>query len=828
MLQKKLSRILSTFTVILLIQSACSFFQPNNNGNQNNSVVSPTPNAELAVSEIQTLEPTLLLPENLQTITPENIQSLAQVESLGSELLHKIEVTSDNNYLIALTTDRLEIYNLEKSEMVNEISRPLGFTFAASFGFQVWLPDKVDWFNTDGTLYFSYPKKEGSLIGLGTDVFSIYAIYEERIDVIDPNSKQTTKTIQGDDYKEVLEQYNKRLESPLDFELFPNNTIAIAFKDRVDILDLKTSKPLLSISKGEYEMYFSPDGSYVIFKNQQNPDTFSLNIYNEPTLIPFTTVESGTLIFTTDSNYFTLVDGYDISVWETANGNLVNRISMETQGYTSCCQFVGNTIVYGVTSNTASKIYQFKKWDFLNNNLTPFFEGEDVKISPSGIWALETTPLKNSDGSTSGNALPLEVFKTSNPNMKTELPNSDHFERAYFSDDEKYVVIEIDNKVLLWELESASYDLEFSTISTDWKGKAKLLSSTKGILVAKIGINKVNQWQVFDGETNNLILEKKNTSYPIEKILVSPDGQSLITLDTNNNIAGWDLTTGKLIFQTYLEGYLLAFTPDSSGFITFDYTTYADNQGNDPVVFRHLSLVDGSVITNMKSVFSIFDEWSYIDFSNDNIFFAAENRNDGMIGVWNLRNGEMIYSLTSGNGIRYMDLSPNGKYLSYEESGTKVIDITSSKIVFEVDANDYSQISPNSNLIFIYYTDRVDIWNFLNNELLGSITYAQLKEDSNLSTNPILPQLTQEDIEWLRDHITGKHAFAEINAIDTNLSLYPSEDNFLMISDFSGRSVELAGHRGKISSYFFALGGRLIISHSKEDGTVRFWGIISP
>ena len=58
----------------------------------------------------------------------------------------KIEVTFDAKYFIALTTERLEIYDLEKAKKVREIKQPLGFTYAASFGFQVWSQNKVDWF----------------------------------------------------------------------------------------------------------------------------------------------------------------------------------------------------------------------------------------------------------------------------------------------------------------------------------------------------------------------------------------------------------------------------------------------------------------------------------------------------------------------------------------------------------------------------------------------------------------------------------------------------------------------------------------------------------
>ncbi|AKG22919.1 serine/threonine-protein kinase [Calothrix sp. 336/3] len=188
-----------------------------------------------------------------------------------------------------------------------------------------------------------------------------------------------------------------------------------------------------------------------------------------------------------------------------------------------------------------------------------------------------------------------------------------------------------------------------------WKLSGKSISamaiSPNGQTVMSNSDDNIKLWSVATGQEISVFSGHRNR---VNALVVSPDGQVLVSGSTDRTVKLWNLARGREIRT--LEGHLdsittLAISPDGK--------MIADGS-NDKTV-RIWNLATGEV---MRTFIGHSAEVSSVVFSPNSFLFATASA-DKTIKIWNFATGKQIYNLVGHSaGVTSLAISPDGKILA--------------------------------------------------------------------------------------------------------------------------------------------------------------------
>ncbi|MEB3829932.1 serine/threonine-protein kinase [Phormidium sp. CCY1219] len=141
-------------------------------------------------------------------------------------------------------------------------------------------------------------------------------------------------------------------------------------------------------------------------------------------------------------------------------------------------------------------------------------------------------------------------------------------------------------------------------------------------------------------------------------MVISPDGQTLVTGSDNKTIKIWNLATGDLIHT--LEGHVgrvnsVAISPDGQTLVS----------GSDDKTIKIWNRETGDLIRTLEDHFGIVNS---VAISADGQTLVSGS-DDARIKVWNLETGDLIRSITNQgdypvfNAVQFVAISPDGQTL---------------------------------------------------------------------------------------------------------------------------------------------------------------------
>jgi WD40 repeat protein len=340
--------------------------------------------------------------------------------------------------------------------------------------------------------------------------------------------------------------------------------------------------------------------------------------------------------------------------------------------------------------------------------------------------------------------------------------------------------------------------------------------------------NSVILW---DTETPKEIRILSGSKNPVQTLLFSPDGQTLVSSDSSE-MTFWNVQSGKII-KTFAEPSqdkrFLMFSPDSK------FLIYSSGSEHNEIVF--LSAGTGQITRTLRGHENAITS---LLLGPENLL-ASTSYNK--IILWDSVTGQLVKTFEANRPFDFLSFSPDGKILA---SGAydKIIlwDIDKGAVLTDLQGSGFSHLaifSPNGKILTTILQDQVTFWDVQNGNLLRTLE----KSGPSLSTlifssdGQVLAAIGDVGYKtfgsW--DINSGKTltVLDGINHKITSLAFNPlheilavgSEDGVLLIWDVKTKKVTkaLTDLSGSVVSLSIDSDNKVLVSQSSN--SVLFWDI---
>ncbi len=264
---------------------------------------------------------------------------------------------------------------------------------------------------------------------------------------------------------------------------------------------------------------------------------------------------------------------------------------------------------------------------------------------------------------------------------------------------------------------NSSINFLANTLTGHSEGITSIVISPDGqTLVSGSWDNNIKIWNLKNG---NLIRTLSGHSNVIDSIVISPDGQTLVSGSADRTIKIWNLKNGNLIRT--LSGHSrsvnsVAISPDGQTLVS----------GSDDKTIKIWNLETGNLIRTLSGHSKVV--WS-LAISPDGQTLVSGSWDD-TIKIWNLQNGNLIRTL-SGHSLSVLSvaISPDGQNLvsGSADKTIKIWNMKNGNLIRTISGHSLSvrsvAISPDGqSLVSGSYDTNIKIWNLQTGNLIRTFS----------------------------------------------------------------------------------------------------------
>lgn len=421
--------------------------------------------------------------------------------------------------------------------------------------------------------------------------------------------------------------------------------ISASGDNNIKFWDLYTGKLIRTFQGAGYRGLMSPDGKILI--SASHDETIKLWDINTGKLIRTLEGHSDliqSLAISQDGKI--LISGsWDktIKLWDISTGKLIRTLRGHSEWVNSAIITPdGATVISGSSDKT------IKLWDIKTaKEIRTFGKGHFDGVSALAISADGKTFLSGSYDST----IKVWDIKTGKE-IRTLKGHSDTIESLAISSDGNTLV-------------SGAWD---TTIKL-WDIKTGKLLRTFGKPIRKLQLSSLPK----NPPSGTIITDAGSPT----TIAISPDGNTIVSA-SNSNIQLWDIKTGQQIHN--IEGhrnwfYFVAMTPDNQTLVSLN-SDASINLWN---------------VRTKKKIRSIKDSWvRSVAISPDGNTLVSGGWGDKALKLWDIHTGKLIRTFED-NGVNSVAISPDGTILISSHGETiKLRDIRTGKLLHTLKGHSFS------------------------------------------------------------------------------------------------------------------------------------------
>lgn len=499
----------------------------------------------------------------------------------------------------------------------------------------------------------------------------------------------------------------------------------------------------------------------------------------------------------------------NIQLWDISTGKLIRRLRGHSDSINAAIVTPdGNTVI-------SSSYDGIKIWDIKTASLIRTIKGHSKVVSSLAITQDGQTLFS---GGEDGN-IKLWNIKTGKE-IRTLKEHSGRVESLVISSDGSTLISGAgDNTIKLWDIANQN------------------LIHTFGKPIKKVDLSKFRPKNPPSGAI------AISFSVSAIKAAISPDGKTIVSTD-GINIQLWDVEKRKQL-RTIKANY----NGFGSVFISPDNQTLVSLNIDSPIdIWNRFT---GRKIRTIK------DEWvQSIDISPNGNTLVTGGWGDKTIKLWNIKTGKLVRAFKD-TGVDKVAISPDGKILiSSHGELIKLRDISTGKLLRQLESSfSVSSLAVSDNGKFLVTRnvgDEILLWDMQTGKLIRTLKKTNIDEfynaDKNINniisvtsatispngrivasgysdgTIKLQDSETGNNIYTLKGHDDGVSALAI--SPDGNTLVSTSQDNSIKIWDIFQRKLihTLSAHLHNISSVDISPDGKTLVSGS-WDNTMKEWDI---
>lgn len=648
------------------------------------------------------------------------------------------------------------------------------------------------------------------------------------------------------------------------------NTVVLGSKDNtLSVWDTKNGE-LRYVLVGQQNPVISPDGKIIISYSEDN----TLNAWDALTgelqyILKGHNGRVRNILFGPDSN--TVVYGSNdrtLRLWNLQDGEARIIEDHWDFGSTSLMYSLDGHTIISIASKHSIQTYYAQNGGYQQELEITVDCGEILAISSNGHNFISS----NYNGS--GDYIWQLWNARTGELLHTLKGGDDRAAMVFFSSDGKFIISNSrDGTSSIWDIE----DGEVRYLLNDSACGAKI--SLDGHTMVS-GSHKVIQ--VWDVQSNNLRHTLTGHTDDVKILIVSADGNTMISGAADGTLRRWNLGDGKLLGATTNhigELQLLTLSYDGSILIsgTEDNTIRMWDVGNEifwskqedskyklhvvtlspdgSAIFSHLedgileiwNIEDGKLlkIQEIKTGSATFRAAS----SDGSVVVLSSG--EDKLQVWNTRTRKLREILLGSNSQKYSDeirvvtISADGNYIAagFYYSNIRVWDAKSGNLIHTLNQLDNSALevvfSPDGNSIISGIDDNSMLtWDSQSGKLRHAFKYPRHPWYSYYlccNDNIIVSDSMDHDL-WVwnvqnghQQHVLKGHT-DRVNGIaispDSQVIVSASDDNTLRVWDAKNGKLQhvLKGHTRSVQALSISPNGRIIVSGSL-DNTLRLWDL---
>ena len=446
-----------------------------------------------------------------------------------------------------------------------------------------------------------------------------------------------------------------------------------------------------------YSVAFSPDGRYVV----SGSNDFTARVWEAATGKEVARMthdfDVSSVAFSPDGRY--VVSGsFDTTarVWEAATGNEVARMLHDEWVATVAFSPDGHYVVSGGGDGTA------RVWEATTGKeiTRMIFEGDVLSVSFSLDGRHVASAVSAEDSSA------VLVWEALSGREISHMRHDGTVWAVAFSPDGNYVASQIgDDTASIWEVSSGKEITRFTHRTSPsrggggatQRGRQTIAFSPDGKYVVSGGDISACVWDASTGKEISCMIH----DFGVRSVAFSPDGRYVVSGSGDGTARVWEVSSGREVSRMTHEGtvYSTVFSPDGR------YVVSGSGGGTARV---------WEAITENEIARRIADRdtWAV---SPDQKYMVVRGDNDSQLEILEVGSSEPLAQMNYEGDLRWVDYSPNGRYLALTTEDTiQIWKSFTGEEVTQITLNgnvDFTYFSPDSQYVVLTYRDGLtEIW----------------------------------------------------------------------------------------------------------------------